>query len=139
MQECGILTRKQKALIEKERKLLEAEEEISNYQAVDGESQNEESESQNEGASGQRPFLVESFISGEKAIWMAGEDTQIYDDNEEFLRNIDEVIEEKCGISMPKYGEREREMCMDFGYFDHELEVYSDEEGVQKAISGYIY
>ena len=27
---------------------------------------------------------------------------------------------------------------MQFSYFDRELEVYSDEEGVQKAINGYV-
>ena len=30
-------------------------------------------------------------------------------------------------------------MCMNFCYFDNAYEVYSDEEGVQKAINGYVY
>ena len=28
---------------------------------------------------------------------------------------------------------------MDFNYFEKELDVYSDEEGVEKAINGYVF
>ena len=53
------------------------------------------------------------------------------------LRNIDDVIEERCRIPPPKYHERARAMCMDFCYFESELEVFSDEEGITKAINGH--
>ena len=63
-------------------------------------------------------------------MWVEGEDVRIVDDNEDSLRNVDELIEERCDIKLPWYGQRSRELCMEFGYFDHAEEVYSDEEGV---------
>ena len=35
------------------------------------------------------------------------------------------------------YPLRARRACMDFCYFERDLEVYSDEEGVYKNINGY--
>lgn len=52
--------------------------------------------------------------------------------------NIDKEVVEKCGLSEASYQDRARTLCMDFCYLDKEHEVYSDEEGVQKAINGYV-
>lgn len=63
-----------------------------------------------------------------------------YESNHQFEtlpRNIDEVIEERCTILKPRYRVRARSLCMDFHNFDAEYEVFSDEEGVYRAINGY--
>lgn len=47
-------------------------------------------------------------------------------------------IEEKQKQVRPAYGGRARKIAMNFGYFDRDLEVYSETEGVDKNINGQI-
>lgn len=68
---------------------------------------------------------VSSALSGEKAVYVPGEGTKVLETNEEEMRNTDEVLEEKCNIPKPNYDDRCRVMCMDFCYFEREVEVYS--------------
>ena len=42
------------------------------------------------------------------------------------------------GNSGHNYGTQARALCHEFCYFDKELEVWSDEEGVEKAINGFV-
>ena len=83
---------------------------------------------------GQSEEEFDSEVDYEKSL---GDDTKILPSNIDYLMNIDEMIEEHCKIPKPKNGERARGLCMKFCYFDRELEVYTDEEGVEKAINGY--
>ena len=47
------------------------------------------------------------------------------------------MMEEMHDIPKLNYDERARNLCMDFCYYERELEVYSEIEGLQKAINGY--
>lgn len=40
---------------------------------------------------------------GEKAVYEHGKGIKILDNNEDDLRNIDDVLNERCGIPKPKY------------------------------------
>ena len=86
---------------------------------------------------GQSEEDFDSEVDDERAVFVPGDGTKILASNEDYLRNIDEMIEEHCKIPKPKNSERTRGLCMEFCYFDRELEVYTDEEGVEKAINGY--
>ena len=74
---------------------------------------------------------------GEKAVYVKGKGIKILESNEDDLRNIDDILNERCGIPKPKYRNRARTMCMEFCYFERDLEVFSDEEGRHKEINGY--
>jgi len=74
---------------------------------------------------------------GEKAVYVKGEGIKILGTNDDDLRNIDDILNERCGIPKPKYRNRARTMCMEFCYAERALEVFSDEEGVHKEINGY--
>ena len=73
---------------------------------------------------------MSSALSGEKAVYVPGEGTKVLDTNEEEMRNTDSLLEEKCEIPKPVYDERARELCMDFCYFDRDVEAYSEIEGL---------
>ena len=57
--------------------------------------------------------------------------------HEDDLRNLDQVILEKCCIDRPRLPQSSRTLCMLFCYYERGIEVFSDEEGVEKAISGF--
>ena len=48
------------------------------------------------------------------------------------------MIAEKCKIKKPLFSFRARSLAHEFSYFDQDLEVFTDEEGLHKAINGYI-
>ena len=73
---------------------------------------------------------LDSDCSGEKAIYEEGKGVNIVDCLENEMRNVDDVINESCQIKTPSFLERGRALCQDFSYFDKELEVFTDEEGV---------
>lgn len=52
------------------------------------------------------------------------------------MRDIDSVIEQNCQIAKPLYDEKSRNVCMDFCYYERDLEVFSEFEGLYKTISG---
>ena len=81
---------------------------------------------------------VLSDCPDEKAVFVPGQGTKILNSNREQLRNMDEVIQEKCQIKKPVYSSRARSLCHEFNYFEQDLEVFTDEEGLHKAINGYI-
>ena len=77
-------------------------------------------------------------MSGEKAVFVPGEGVKLLGTDEDYFRNMDDYIAEKTGIERPEYGARARELCMDFCYFDRDLAVFSEEEGIHRAINGYL-
>ena len=65
---------------------------------------------------------------GEIAVYTPGQGTKILDLSEANLRSIDKIIEEKCKIVRKSPHRRAFALCMDFCYFDREIEVFSDED-----------
>lgn len=81
---------------------------------------------------------MNSDDSDEKAVYNSGTGTtRLLASKDGDLRNIDEVILDHCKIPKPSYKERARVMSMEFCYFERDLDVYTDDEGVEKAINGY--
>ena len=77
----------------------------------------------------QSAVVASGQCSGEQAVYVPGEGIEIQDCNEDEIRNIHEVIEEKCEIKKPSYPERARGLTNDFYYFERAKNVFAEEEG----------
>ena len=40
------------------------------------------------------------------------------------MRNVDELLEERCKIPKPRYSERARALCMEFCYLERTINIY---------------
>ena len=58
--------------------------------------------------------------------------TKVVSTDKDAQRNSDSLIEQNCEISKPEYGQRARNSCMGFKYFERDLTVFSEEEGIYK-------
>ena len=75
---------------------------MSEYQAdgEDGDASNDENAA-----------LYNINCQGEKAFYIAGQGTYFVDEIEEDLRNIDEVIQERCHIPLQSFCKRSMTLC----------------------------